>query len=236
MAQLSPVSGVDGAMTVPTAMAFAPPLPYHVAGATNTMLLVADDQYKLSMFDADFKSTNATYLGPTYAGPITNMVMFRSVASKEHNMAYATEDRIVGLVAMPLDGNPEKSMGLIAHPGPIAAMAISYDGRKMITAGPDGVINMWGINTTSLDLAVTTAAAGADSKWAKLILAGEGEAAFQEIQDYYYYAQIRSQGEDTTAPREIDGKIPVEALPDVLRALGYYPSKVTCCPPVGPAR
>eukprot|EP00873_Tetraselmis_striata_P037167 jgi/Tetstr1/457431/TSEL_004215.t1 len=226
LAQLSPVAGVDGASAVPTAMAFAPPLPYHVAGATNTMLLVADDQYKLSMFDADFKATNATYLGPTYAGPITSMAMFRSVASKEHNMAYATEDRIVGLVSMPLDGNPEKSMGLIAHPGPIAAMAISYDGRKMITAGPDGVMNMWGINTTSLDLAVTSAAVGAESKWAKLLLAGEGEAAFQEIQDYYYYAQIRSQGEDTTAPREIDGKIPVEALPDVLRALGYYPSKM----------
>lgn len=226
LAQMSTVAGVDGAASTPTSMAFAPPLPYHVAGATNTLLLVADDQFKLSMFDADFKATNATYLGPTYAGPITKMVMFRSVASKEHHMAYATDERIVGLVAMPLDGNPEKSMGLIAHPGTIAAMAISYDGRKMITADPDGVINMWAINTAGLDLAVTSAAQGVDSKWAKLILAGEGEAAFQEIQDYYYYAQIRSQGEDTTAPREIDGKIPVEALPDVLRALGYYPSKM----------
>lgn len=225
LVQMTSVAGVDVGQAIPTAMCFAPPLPYHMAGTTNTMILIADDAYKVTMFDADHKILSGTYLGPTYAGPISSMVMFRSAASKEHHMAYATKERIVGLVAMPLDGNPEKSMGLIAHPGPIAAMDVSYDGRKMLTAGPDGIVNMWTLSTTSLDLAATSAQASS-TKWAKILAGGEGEEAFREIQDYFLYAQIRAQGEETTAPRHMDNQIPVEALPDVLRALGYYPTKV----------
>jgi hypothetical protein len=44
-------------------------------------------------------------------------------------LAYATSERVVGLLAWPMDGDPAKTMGLIAHPGEISAMAISYDGR-----------------------------------------------------------------------------------------------------------
>lgn len=31
--------------------------------------------------------------------------------------AYATSHKVVGLGKFPLDGNPHKAMGLIAHPG-----------------------------------------------------------------------------------------------------------------------
>ena len=50
-------------------------------------------------------------------------------------LAYGTPQQVVGLVAWPLDGIPEHSMGVIAHPGDIKAMALSFDGRKLITLG-----------------------------------------------------------------------------------------------------
>merc|ERR1719421_1306297 len=48
---------------------------------------------------------------------------------------------------------------------------------------------------------------------------------YQEIIDYFYYAQIKAQGEDTTAMRKITGEVPMEQVPDLLRALGVYPSE-----------
>ena len=45
-------------------------------------------------------------------------------------MLYATYEKVLGLVQLPLDGNPNKCMGLIAHPGPIAAISVSYDGKS----------------------------------------------------------------------------------------------------------
>jgi hypothetical protein len=54
---------------------------------------------------------------------------------------------VVGLLTWPFTGDPDASLGLIAHPGPIADMDITHDGRKMLTAGAqDGVINVWEVH------------------------------------------------------------------------------------------
>lgn len=35
-------------------------------------------------------------------------------------IAYTTNERVIGLTKLPLDGNPNKSIGLIAHPGVVS--------------------------------------------------------------------------------------------------------------------
>ena len=45
------------------------------------------------------------------------------------------------------------------------------------------------------------------------------------MRDYFYYAQLRAQGEDTTEPRRITGRVPISELGNLMRALGYYPSE-----------
>ena len=72
----------------------------------------------------------------------------------------------------------------------------------------------------------------------------EGEF-FAELEEYFYYAQIRrwalaftknvatiivcvslsSQGPDTVATRQISTHIPLEQIPFVMRAIGFYPSE-----------
>ena len=70
-------------------------------------------------------------------------------------VAYATYQKVVGLMQLPLDGNPNKAMGLIAHPGEVSAMAVTHDGRYMLTAGgSDLTVNLWSVNTQALDDAV----------------------------------------------------------------------------------
>lgn len=48
-------------------------------------------------------------------------------------LAYSTAERVVGLAAWPLQ--PDGSMGLIAHPGDVLGLALSCDGRQLITLG-----------------------------------------------------------------------------------------------------
>ena len=43
--------------------------------------------------------------------------------------------------------------------------------------------------------------------------------------NYFFYAQLRSEGESTTAPRRADGNVPLAEIPNLMRALGFYPSE-----------
>ena len=58
-----------------------------------------------------------------------------------------------------------------------------------------------------------------------LLQGGAGGGFYQDMLDYFYYAQLRSQGLNTTGPRKITGFISVEEVIPLMCALGYYPSK-----------
>jgi len=47
---------------------------------------------------------------------------------------------------LPLDGNPNSTMGLISHPGEITDIAVSSDGKFLMTSGGnDYSVNIWEI-------------------------------------------------------------------------------------------
>jgi hypothetical protein len=50
-------------------------------------------------------------------------------------LAYSTAQRVVGLTSWPLECDPARSIGLIAHPGAIRSLVLSYDGRQLVTLG-----------------------------------------------------------------------------------------------------
>uniref|UniRef100_A0A8C3BSS4 Cilia and flagella associated protein 251 n=1 Tax=Cairina moschata TaxID=8855 RepID=A0A8C3BSS4_CAIMO len=52
----------------------------------------------------------------------------------------------------------------------------------------------------------------------------EGEF-FRELEDYFYYVQLRSQGIDALETRQVSTHIPLEEIPSVMRAMGFYPSE-----------
>jgi hypothetical protein len=45
------------------------------------------------------------------------------------------------------------------------------------------------------------------------------------MKDFFYYAMIRAQVEDTTKTRKLSAKVPVDQLPFLMRAMGYYPTE-----------
>lgn len=95
----------------------------------------ADHAYKVRVHNPDECCACATYVGPTYGGIIQSLKPFKAATTSGSWLAYCTPDRVVGLMSWPLDGDPSRSMGLIAHPGAVCGMAVSFDGRKLITAG-----------------------------------------------------------------------------------------------------
>ncbi|RLN27044.1 hypothetical protein BBJ28_00008214 [Nothophytophthora sp. Chile5] len=245
---------------MPTACCWHPEL----RGIQEELVVVANDEYKLKQWNAGNQTCRKTTLGPSYGGPINRLVPvpLREDAQlsaeagggvAERYCAYSTHEKVVGLLKLPLDGNPHKAMGLIAHPGEISNVDVTFDGSFLLTAGGDDlVVNMWEIHTHQLDLleargtpreevgseianeedsdALTPVRDQQDEEGAALapylaLLEGGREGEFyHEIVDYFYLAQLRVQGEDATTCREITAQIPLREIPNVMRALGFYPS------------
>ena len=45
------------------------------------------------------------------------------------------------------------------------------------------------------------------------------------MKDFFYYSMIRSKDENTTKTRKLNGTVPVDELPNLMRAMGYYPTE-----------
>jgi WD40 repeat protein len=191
------------------------------------IFIVANDNFKFSLWSPAHSACRRTALGPTYGGPITKLLLLpaKSPGAAAQYMAYATQDKVVGLVKLPLDGNPNKAVGLIAHPAEVSNVAVSHDGRFLVTAGAsDMTVNVWQVDTTVLDVAVE---AGGDNlePFLGLLDGGRDGEFFQDLRDYFCLSQLRTQGESTTAPRRVTGSTQVSEIPNLMRALGFYPSK-----------
>merc|ERR1711871_322217 len=163
--------------------------------------------------------------GQTFGGPVNRMQAL-PVGAGPPFVAYSSANKVIGLMQLPLDGNPNKTMGLVAHPGEITGLAVTFDGRFVITAGgSDATVNLWATNTAAVEQAV--AEGGSDAAPFLRLLEGGAEGAFyNELVDFFYYAQIQSQGEDSTEARAVDGQVPLSCVPDLMRALGFYPTEL----------
>eukprot|EP00903_Cladosiphon_okamuranus_P005352 g5347.t1 len=218
-------------------------------------LVTANNEYKLKQWNADNKNCRRTTIGPTFGGPINRLVQINHIHTDGQPrptefVAYGTADKVVGLVQLPFDGNSHKMMGLIAHPGEISSLSVSGDGNYLITAGgKDLTVNVWKINTQAVqdtasnkpsknqaeiamgggsereDVEVSSTCADDMTPFLEQLQGGEGGDLHEELVDYFFYAVLRTQGEDTTEERSTASVVPVAEVPNIMRALGYYPTE-----------
>ena len=58
-----------------------------------------------------------------------------------------------------------------------------------------------------------------------LLEGGADGEVYNDIKDYFYYCQIREDGEDNMEVRRLTGRIPLEEIPSLMRAIGFYPAE-----------
>ena len=74
-----------------------------------------------------------TCLAPTYGGKIKKLKKLEIDGNSDKFLAYSTYTKVIGLIKLPLDGNPTKTMGLIAHPDDVEDICVTSNGRYLFT-------------------------------------------------------------------------------------------------------
>eukprot|EP01022_Parablepharisma_sp_SALTPOND_P001089 TRINITY_DN105565_c3_g1_i1.p1 TRINITY_DN105565_c3_g1~~TRINITY_DN105565_c3_g1_i1.p1 ORF type:complete len:984 (+),score=100.01 TRINITY_DN105565_c3_g1_i1:379-3330(+) len=233
----------------PSALLAYPPI---MAGGAE-FLVWFNTNYKAKLWDINGKICRKTSLGPVYAREVTKTKLIDNGEGEQY-LAYATESKVIGLIKLPLDGNPHKTMGLIAHSGKIADLCVSKDGKYLFTCGgkafryrreeesktmkstsgveevvttsqDDYSVGMWAIDVLPIEQGVQMGGEGVEPFLSLIEGRTEGQT-YKDIVDYFFYSQILSKDEYTTKIRKLDGKVPLDQLPNLMRAMGCYPTEM----------
>ncbi|XP_075390279.1 cilia- and flagella-associated protein 251 [Tenrec ecaudatus] len=205
----------------PTCMVWYPPL------TKELFLLICNSSYKVMLFNSTTKMCRKTLLGPTYGSPIEQVQLLpvkTAFELQKRYLVFINKDK-VGLQILPVDGNPHKTSAIICHPSGVVGVTLSYDGCSAFTAGgEDHSVAQWEINLRALDAAVSLGGEGLTPFYG-LVSGGREGQFYRELEDYFYYSQLRSQGIDTMETRQLSECISLSELPYVMRAIGFYPSE-----------
>lgn len=189
------------------------------------LILTTNDEYKMKLWNPTTENSRRTCLGPTYGGAINKLKLLSFGERGDKYLLYSTQEKVIGLIKLPLDGNPNKTMGLIAHPKEVTDVCCSPDGRFVFTCGGNDLsVNMWAVDVSPIDTAIAMGGEGIEP-FINLIEGGREGQTFQDMNDFFYYSMIRSKKENTTKTRKLDAKVPVEEITNLMRAMGYYPTK-----------
>lgn len=196
------------------------------------LLLTMNDAHKIKLWGADNKDCRLTCLGPTSGGPITKLRLIAkykdartAIDAPDYYIVYATSEKVIGLMKLPVDGNPNKHVGLIGHPGIITDIAVSGDHKFLFTSGgKDLCVNMWYIDQQAIERQIALGGQG-EEPFENMIEGGKYGKSYKDMKDFFYYSQIRSKEENTTKARKLEGSVPLEEIKYLMRAMGYYPTK-----------
>ena len=196
------------------------------------LLLTMNDAFKIKLWNANNKDCRLTCLGPTSGGPIVKLRLIAkyrdartAIDAPDYYLIYATKTKVIGLIKLPVDGNPNKHVGLIGHPGAITDIAVSGDHKFLFTSGGDDLcVNMWFIDQQAIERQISLGGQG-EEPFENMIEGGKFGKPYKDMKDFFYYSQIRSKKENTTKARKLEGSVPLKEIGYLMRAMGYYPSK-----------
>jgi WD40 repeat protein len=166
---------------------------YYPSSITKESFLVTiNNEYKYKLYNSDTKMCRKTILSPTFGSPLRKIDILPNLDqnSTDEFIYFMTNDKI-GLQRLPLTGNPYDQMAIIAHPNRVSDVRTSYDGQFLFTSGGlDNVVHMLRVNTHVLQAQAQLG--GKDLiPFYKLLEGGREGEIFREMQDLFYYSQLR---------------------------------------------
>jgi len=188
--------------------------------------ITANEDYKLKLFNSNTFLCRKTVMSPNYGSPINMMCILPIQNTHNKYLVYSTQNSIIGVLKLPLSGNPYDNLGVMAHSGEIVGLCCSKDGHYVFSSDSyDTAINMWSVNVEVLEAQNAIGGKGNEPFINLLDPRGRDSDIYKEMEDYFYYAQLRTQGEDCIRNRVIEKKIGISEVACILQAIGYYPSE-----------
>jgi WD40 repeat protein len=135
---------------------------------------------------------------------------------------------MIGLGKLPLDGNPFRYTGIIAHPGPVNNLVTSSNGQHILTSSStQHVVNVWTYNSNVLEQQILEGGEGMEPFLHMLDPYNPTRESpiYKEFQDYFYYSQLKMQGEDVSVQKITKDTVTLDQIPEMIQAMGYYPSQ-----------
>jgi len=188
--------------------------------------IIANEDYKLKLFNSNTFLCRKTVMSPNYGSPINQICILPTQNTHNRYLVYSTENSIIGILKVPISGNPYDNLGVMAHSGEIVGVCCSKDGHYVFSADSyDTSVNMWSVNVEVLEAQSAIGGKGNEPFINLLDPNGRDSEIYKEMEDYFYYAQLRTQGEDCIRNRIIEKKIGISEVASILQAIGYYPSE-----------
>ena len=198
-------------------------------------LVIANDEYKLRAWQLVRDGSHSklllrrTVLAPTFCGGITALSLLPAVSSSAassaahllFSSATAAADCYVGVLALPLRGQPDSAVAVLAHPSASAArFSASFDGSQLLSFSElDTAVKLWALTPAAFPTSALPAA----------LDDGEGSALAARVEQYAMLCEIedaeREGGGGGRAERAVRGDIAHGHVGRLCRALGYYVSQ-----------
>ncbi|KAM7541024.1 hypothetical protein Aperf_G00000032968 [Anoplocephala perfoliata] len=206
---------------------------------SENFICYANSESKFRLFDVDSFSIRKTTAAPISGAPFVCIAPLPekedfptppctptlAEKSPDKNCLVFLTDEQLGMVLVPLDGDPYKATNIIAHPsgehGYASALAISRDRRFIFTTGgPDNSMHMWRANPGVL-VAQTHLYNDPMQPFYDMLTEDE----INDMKDYFYLSMLRVQGVASMDTRLISDTIPITEIPYLVRAMGLFLSE-----------
>ncbi|KAH9286559.1 Echinoderm microtubule-associated protein-like 5 [Echinococcus granulosus] len=205
---------------------------------SENFICYANSDSKFRLFDVDALAIRKTVMAPVKGAPFVRLATLPekddfpsppctpTVVEKPSNkscLVFLTNEQL-GLVLVPLDGDPYKAANIVAHPckehgtGYTSDLAVSRDFRFIFTAGgPANAMHMWRADPGVL-VSQTYLYCNPMQPFYDMLTAEE----LNDMKDYFYLSLLRVQGISCTHTRLTSYTIPITEIPYLTRAMGLF--------------
>lgn len=191
------------------------------------VVVVLNNEFKAKFWSVNSPGIRRVALCPTFGGPLSQVILLPQVRNDEPPIfVYSTTDRVVGTMLPPMDGNPHATFGVVAHTaGAVISLNSFEGGASVLTCGSgDSTVLVWSVDRQAAVAGSREGGVGL-APFLQMLEGGATGEFYDDVRDYFAYAQIRSRGEDSTQPRRAGIFLPLSELPSLMRALGFYPTQ-----------
>ena len=183
----------------------------------NQYLLYVTNGFKFKWFNLSTGKIDKVAAAPNIHEPIDYINMTAT------HLVFASSEGDVGIHNLPLDGNPFRYQAVKAHHH-LKSAHLSPDNQTVIAVGQNGMINLWQTDLAPIEKQVSSFNADSIQPHLTLVAPGHEKEFFKKCEGAFYYAQVQLQELEEDSRRSASDIVPIEVIPKLMQALGYFPS------------